>query len=63
MGSSSTVERAFELARDGSCTTVRDVRDRLKSERYDGVDAHISGALSRQLKAEIVKSQAKETGT
>lgn len=60
MSDSSTVERAFVLAREGTCTSIRELRDQLRRERYAGVDAHISGVLSRQLKAEIVKRQAKE---
>ncbi len=59
MSDRSTVERAFTLAREGSCASVRELRDQLRGERYEGVDAHISGVLSRQLKAEIVKRLAK----
>ncbi len=50
-----TVERAFELARDGSCSTVELIRQRLKSEGYDSVSEHISGpAIIRQLKAVLL---------
>lgn len=47
------IERAFELARTSSCRTVDDIRRKLKTERYDGVDAHVSGSLSKQLKTEL----------
>jgi hypothetical protein len=46
-----TVERAFELARSGSCASVQDIRRRLKSEGYDQVEAHLSGpSLGKQLR-------------
>jgi hypothetical protein len=46
-----TVERAFELARDGSCQSVEDIRRSLANEGYEGVRAHLAGAaISRQLK-------------
>ena len=51
----STIERALQLARGGSCRTVDDVRRRLKTERYDGVDAHLKGSLQKQVAAELVK--------
>jgi hypothetical protein len=48
--STTTVERAFELARDGELASVDDIRKQLKAERYDNVDAHLgSPSLNRQL--------------
>ena len=45
-----TVERAFELARNGSCRSMDDIRRRLKSERFDGVEGHLAGGgIKRQL--------------
>jgi hypothetical protein len=38
------VERAFELA--GECTSVEDVRTRLRKEGYSNVDAHLTGGGS-----------------
>jgi tRNA G26 N,N-dimethylase Trm1 len=50
----STVERAFELARDGQCRSVDDVRRKLAKEGYESVDAHLmSAAIKTQLKAAI----------
>jgi hypothetical protein len=47
-----TLERAFALARSGRCTSVQDIRLSLKRERFDNVEAHLSGpSLSRQLRA------------
>lgn len=40
----STVERAYQLARSGSCRSVEDIRRRLTAERYESVQAHLSGA-------------------
>ncbi len=39
----STIERAFELARSGSCRSVDEIRMRLKRDRFDSVDAHLHG--------------------
>jgi hypothetical protein len=46
-----TVERAFELARSGSCASVQDIRRQLKSEGHDQVEAHLAGpSLGKQLR-------------
>ncbi len=46
----STVERAFELARSGACTSVNDLRQRLRREGYDAVHLHLHGAsINKQL--------------
>ena len=51
MNTPTTLERAFALARSGTCASVNDIRVRLKAERYDNVDAHLSGAaITRQLR-------------
>jgi hypothetical protein len=42
-----TVERAFELAR---CSSVNDLRQRLRREGYDAVHLHLHGAsINKQL--------------
>lgn len=46
-----TVERAFQLARSGKCQSLRDVRQKLRREQYDAVEAHVTGTLGRQLTA------------
>lgn len=47
----STLERAFELARSGDYTSVGEIRLRLKKERCDSVEAHLSGpSISKQLR-------------
>jgi hypothetical protein len=47
----SVIERAFELARSGTCNNVQEVGMRLKSERFESVEAHLAGAsIRRQLR-------------
>ena len=46
-----TLERAFALARSGSCANVTDIRQQLRVERFELVDAHLAGpAITRQLR-------------
>lgn len=48
----STIERAFQLARAGSCHSVNDIRERLLREGYSNVLSHISGmSIKKQLGA------------
>jgi hypothetical protein len=52
MSELTTLERAFALARSGSCTSVQDIRLTLKRERFDNVEAHLAGpSLARQLRS------------
>lgn len=47
-----TLERAFELARSGTCANTAEIRVRLKQERHDNVEAHLQGpSINRQLRA------------
>lgn len=49
--STSTVERAFQLARTGACHSVVEIRRRLYAEGYDGVHGHLIGStIQRQLR-------------
>lgn len=61
-----TLERAFDLARSGEYATVNDIRQQLRAERCEQVDAHLAGpSLARQLRslcAEARKSDAAEAG-
>jgi len=50
MGRVSTIERAYQLARDGPCTSLTDIRRQLKREKHEAVDQHLSGrSLARDL--------------
>jgi len=52
MTSPTTLERAFALARSGSCTGLDDIRRTLKRERFDQVEAHLAGhSIGKQLRA------------
>ena len=44
----STVERAFELARSGTCHNVQEIAMKLKREQHDSVEAHLSGQSIRR---------------
>lgn len=47
-----TVERAFELARNGTCRSIADIQRTLKREGYANANMHLeSGALKKQLRA------------
>jgi hypothetical protein len=47
----STLERAFALARSGELSSVNEIRQRLKAERYDQVEGHLAGhSIGRQLR-------------
>jgi hypothetical protein len=50
MVTESTVARAFELAREGTCRSVDDVRKQLKLEGYGNAEAHLAGSsIKKQL--------------
>ena len=47
-----TLERAFALARSGTCATIDEIRLALKRERFDQIDAHLAGhSIKKQLRA------------
>lgn len=49
-----TVARALEIAREGNCRTISDIRRRLSREGHENVDAHLAGAtIRRQLRVII----------
>lgn len=57
----STLERAFELARSGQCSSTTDIRLHLKRERFDSVDAHLQGpSITRQLRKLCQESRRDE---
>lgn len=50
MAQQNIIERAFELAREGRCRTIDDIRRKLREERFESVEGHLSsGSLKRQL--------------
>jgi hypothetical protein len=51
MDTTTTLERAFALARSGACANVNDIRLTLKRERFDQVEAHLAGmSITKQLR-------------
>jgi hypothetical protein len=49
--STTTVERAFQLARSGSFKNVEDIKKQLRREQFESIEAHLSAGLRRQLLA------------
>jgi len=46
----SVLERAFEIARSGTCQGLSALRRQLRAEGYDHIESHLSGlGLRRQL--------------
>jgi hypothetical protein len=55
----SIIERAFELARSGRCRSIKDVRQKLKDEKFSAVDDHIAGpSIVKQLKTILAEAHA-----
>lgn len=52
-----TVERAFQLAREGACRSVSDIRERLTAEGYEGVFSHLNGMSIRHQLATALKAR------
>ena len=52
-----TIARAFQLAREGKCQSVEDIRRQLRRERYQSIESHLSGALIKKQLADILKAQ------
>ena len=44
----STVERALELARSGTCQNIRDIQIKLSKEGFENISEHLSGAFMRK---------------
>lgn len=54
-----TVERAFELARSGTCTNVSEIRAALEKEGFPDIVGHLGGlGTRRQLSAAIKAASA-----
>jgi hypothetical protein len=58
-----TIERAFEIARTGKCINWSEVVRQLKSERFEGVEAHFSSpSLRKQITAECDAARTRVAG-
>jgi hypothetical protein len=54
----STVERAYDLARNGPCSSLDDIRRTLEQERYASVNAHLSGPTIRRQLRQLCRDRA-----
>ena len=55
-----TIERAFELARSGSCRTIEEIVRRLRQEQMDQVDAHLGGhSIRKELRQACAESRTR----
>jgi hypothetical protein len=49
-----TIERAFQLAKAGTCRSISDIRNQLSAEGYDGIHGHLDGmSIKRRLNAAL----------
>jgi hypothetical protein len=53
-----TVERAFELARSGECSTMRDLEVQLRRELYENVQEHLRSPSLRAQLIPLMESRA-----
>ena len=51
-----TIQRAYEIARSGECTSLDELVLQLKAERFEGVDGHIASASVRRDLRQISQS-------
>jgi hypothetical protein len=55
-----TIERAFELARSGSCRSIEEIVKRLRQEQMDQVDAHLGGhSIRKELRQACAESRSR----
>ncbi|MES2288457.1 MAG: hypothetical protein V4530_01870 [Pseudomonadota bacterium] len=55
--------RAFELAKEGTCLTVEDIRVELRREGYAMVDDHLDGRLIQKQLRGLMDSAGTATDT
>jgi hypothetical protein len=56
MEGQSTLERAFELARQGRVRTVEEIRRQLTAEEFEMVDSHLAGPSIRKQITALIKA-------
>jgi hypothetical protein len=54
----STIERAIELARAGTCRTMDDLRGRLRHEQYENVTGHLMGTRIKKQLVELMQASS-----
>ena len=55
MTNRNTVARAFELAREGRCRTIEEIKRKLSDECFEGVHEHLSGTSIKKQLIEAMK--------
>lgn len=53
----SAIERAIELARNGPCSSVEEIRLQLRKERYANVTEHLSGLTIRKQLTGLIRDR------
>ncbi|MGN6278937.1 MAG: hypothetical protein ACTHM8_09475 [Sphingomonas sp.] len=61
-GERTTIERAIELAKSGSCATINDIRKALRAERFDAVDANLSGHFTKHQLNGLINEARRSAG-
>jgi len=56
-----TIERAYQLARVGSCRSVDDIVRQLTAEKYESPQAHLAGKSLRMELRRLIKSRRDST--
>jgi len=51
---STTIERAFALARSGECRTMPELKRRLRLEKLEAVESHLAGKLTKAQLTELM---------
>ena len=49
------IERAFQLARDGTCRSIEDMRRKLKAEGFCDVERHLADPPTKRQLIEAMK--------
>lgn len=62
MNDPSTIERAIQLARTGQFRTIGALKDALRGENMEGVDAHLAGVSIRRQLVGLMESAASKDG-
>lgn len=58
-----TIERAYELARSGTCTNITDIEKALKREGFSSVEAHLHGSSIRSGLRQLCAEARKRRGS
>ena len=61
MAAEGTVARAFELAKEGTCRSLTEIRRRLKEEGYGNTEAHLAGSSIRKQLMALLKDRSSES--